>query len=265
MSPSKSRSDVRKAAEQPIKPASVGGDCHDVPSWQPRTRLIVSLLIVFHLFAVFVAPMSNPPPSSQLFNRLSSLFSPYLQALFLNHGYRFFAPEPGPSHLVRYEIYSTETEQPGEFPEYNGIFPDRRKHWPRLIYHRWFMLSETVFAENSLIPSEEDFTGRIQQIEEDLQRLRNDGESGRADWLDAQLRRELELIEYSRKQQQRLLEAIAQHLLRVHEGRRIKLYLCERQLAPMIDVIQGKRLDDPLYFNSNFEFYLGSTLRDDSE
>ena len=31
-------------------------------------------------------------------------FSPISKALSLANGYRFFAPEPGPSHLVRYEL-----------------------------------------------------------------------------------------------------------------------------------------------------------------
>jgi hypothetical protein len=61
---------------------------------------------------------------------------PYLDVLALGNGYRFFAPEPGPSHLVRYEI----TLPDGTLEQ--GYFPDRAKHRPRLLYHRYFMLSE---------------------------------------------------------------------------------------------------------------------------
>ena len=32
------------------------------------------------------------------------VFRPYLEAAYLDHGYAFFAPDPGPSHLVRYEL-----------------------------------------------------------------------------------------------------------------------------------------------------------------
>ena len=58
--------------------------------------------------------------------------------LGLANGYRFFAPEPGPSHLIRYEV----TLPDGTRKE--GFFPDRAHHQPRLLYHRYFMLSEFV-------------------------------------------------------------------------------------------------------------------------
>ncbi|NIO41435.1 MAG: hypothetical protein GTO41_15415, partial [Burkholderiales bacterium] len=67
--------------------------------------------------------------------------------MFLDHGYRFFAPEPGPGHLVRYEV--TTSDGAGAA----GQFPDRDRIWPRLLYHRWFMLSETAFAASSSLPS----------------------------------------------------------------------------------------------------------------
>ncbi len=231
-------------------------------NWSARKRIIISALVTLHLFAVLAAPLSNPPPSSQLFNRITYAISPYLQAFFLNHGYRFFAPEPGPSHLIRFEIFADETEQPGEIPEYSGIFPDRKRHWPRQLYHRWFMLSETVFAEHSMIPTEAQFNERITQAEEVLKELRDSGEHAKAAYLEEQLKLELQSIEYNRAQMQRLLEAIGQHLLRVHGGRRIRLHLRERQLAPMLDVAFGTRLDDPMYYR-DFETELGSTVRAD--
>jgi hypothetical protein len=61
---------------------------------------------------------------------------PYLDVLSLGNGYRFFAPEPGPSHLVRYEA----TLDDGTLEQ--GVFPNRDIHRPRLLYHRYFMLSE---------------------------------------------------------------------------------------------------------------------------
>lgn len=73
-------------------------------------------------------------------------YRPYLDAAYLNHGYHFFAPEPGPSHLIRYEVASKEGGR------VTGFFPDRRKHWPRLLYHRHFMLSEHL---NGMHESEE--------------------------------------------------------------------------------------------------------------
>ena len=100
-----------------------------------KLRIVISCLLLLHLSAIVIAPLSVAP-ASMLMNRCWTVFRPYLQAAYLNHGYHFFAPEPGPSHLVRYEL---------ELPygvKQTGFFPDRAQHRPRLIYHRHFMLSE---------------------------------------------------------------------------------------------------------------------------
>lgn len=73
-------------------------------------------------------------------------YRPYLDAVYINHGYHFFAPEPGPSHLIRYEVESRDGRRVA------GFFPDRKKHWPRLLYHRHFMLTEHL---NGMHESEE--------------------------------------------------------------------------------------------------------------
>jgi len=63
-------------------------------------------------------------------------FSGYAQFLYLDRGYAFFAPNPGPSHLLRVEI-----EAENQTPEVR-IYPDLEQQWPRLLYHRHFMLAE---------------------------------------------------------------------------------------------------------------------------
>jgi len=77
-----------------------------------------------------------PPQASDLGGTLAGWVQPYIEGLCLANGYRFFAPEPGPSHLVRYEI----TRPDGTRIE--GSFPNRTVNRPRLLYHRYFMLSE---------------------------------------------------------------------------------------------------------------------------
>jgi hypothetical protein len=62
----------------------------------------------------------------------------------LNNGYRFFAPEPGPGHLVHYEVVT------GDGRQVDGSFPDWNTERPRLLYHRYFMMSEFL---NSAINS----------------------------------------------------------------------------------------------------------------
>lgn len=101
-------------------------------------RFFLSLLIVWHVSAVFLAPLSVPP-SSQLVVDVAqgSFMQKYLDALFINHGYSFFAPDPGPGHLMRYEVYD---DRGGVIRK--GQFPDLKEEWPRLLYHRYFMLAE---------------------------------------------------------------------------------------------------------------------------
>ncbi|MEX0678569.1 MAG: hypothetical protein WD063_15920 [Pirellulales bacterium] len=105
---------------------------------RPAVRAVVSVLVILHVAAVFIGPWAMPPQNSELSATVARLFQPYLDILSLGNGYRFFAPEPGPSHLVRYEV----TLDDGTLVE--GVFPDRSEHRPRLLYHRYFMLSEFV-------------------------------------------------------------------------------------------------------------------------
>jgi hypothetical protein len=101
-------------------------------------RIIVSLVLVWHLAAVFLAPMSVPP-SSQLVIGIAQNppMQRYLDALYLNHGYYFFAPDPGDGHLIYYDLSDAQ----GNIVK-QGKFPDWDLHWPRLWYHRHFMLAE---------------------------------------------------------------------------------------------------------------------------
>jgi len=100
-----------------------------------RVRGVVSVLLVLHLVAIASAPLAMEPASLPAL-KVFAVFRPYLDAAFLNHGYHFFAPEPGPSHLIRYEL----TFADGRVE--NGVFPDPAEQMPRLNYHRHFMLSE---------------------------------------------------------------------------------------------------------------------------
>src|ERR1700722_11148109 len=83
-------------------------------------KLLLRLLNALHVAAVFVGPWAMPPHGSELARSIANAFGPYLQAAFLNNGYRFFAPEPGPGHLVRYEIVTHDGQK------IEGSFPDRK-------------------------------------------------------------------------------------------------------------------------------------------
>jgi hypothetical protein len=87
-----------------------------------------------------------PPPASDLAGVFAGWLQPYMNATFIYHGYRFFAPEPGASHIVQYELTFADGRKE------KGQFPDLKKQWPRLLYHRSFMLSEIVYQATGLPP-----------------------------------------------------------------------------------------------------------------
>ena len=95
------------------------------------------LLLAWHLTALCVGP-ATMPPASPTQATAARAFAPYVAALYLGHGYHFFAPDPGPSTLLRYA---------GTTPDGTpvaGTLPDLKDHFPRLLYHRHFMLTERL-------------------------------------------------------------------------------------------------------------------------
>lgn len=104
------------------------------PASRKLWRAGVSLALFLHFSAVIIAAISVSP-SSQSVRLAWWAFRPYLQTFYLNHGYNFFAPEPAESNLVAFVA-----ERP-DGSTVRGRFPNR-EIWPRLLYHRYFMLTE---------------------------------------------------------------------------------------------------------------------------
>lgn len=107
-------------------------------------KRLVSAWLLYHVVGIIVAPAAVPP-SSGLMQTAWRGFRPYLQFLYLNHGFHYFAPEPSYSTLVGFTL---------EFPDgtrQTGRFPNRDIH-PRLMYHRHFMMSEFL----GFVPDEEE-------------------------------------------------------------------------------------------------------------
>lgn len=162
--------DQKKEQQQPAKPAQqtprkVDNRPQGDIGWHPAWRWFVSVLIVLHLAAVFSAPWDLstlaalppgyqagtdnlgrqaqlPPANSEVWQEpvvprsLRRFFRHYLNLMYLNHGYEFFAPDPGGSNLVRYVIRDSGGQEITK-----GQFPDLATEWPRLLYHRHLMLA----------------------------------------------------------------------------------------------------------------------------
>lgn len=122
--------------------ASTSGPVLAEPSLSPFWRGVISLLLIGHLLAVFFPPFTfatrtGPQLASPFAMPVLRFLKPYVDLMYLDHGYFFFAPNPGPSHLLRARIEYVDSRPPLEI-----TLPDRDKQWPRLLYHRHFMLSE---------------------------------------------------------------------------------------------------------------------------
>jgi hypothetical protein len=110
----------------------------------PFVRVAISIVIVWHFVAIFLAALCIPDTSPLVLNLAQQPpIQWYLDLLYLNQGHAFFAPDVGPSHVVHYELF----DQSGR-PIGDGHLPSKKDHWPRLRYHRHFMLADQAPAND---------------------------------------------------------------------------------------------------------------------
>lgn len=181
--------------------AAVVSAPHD-RGWSAAARLAASIAILVYLAAVIVPPLAGPPPASELAGRLMQPLRPLVGLLYLGHGYRFFAPDPGPGHTIRWSM------QLADGSTRSGSIPDRDGDWPRLLYHRRFMVAEKIAA---LVPPPDAPEG-VQF-------------AARQDW-------------------QPLVKGVAGHLLAAHGGAQVRLEMVEHFLPGPDDVLQQKSEPD---------------------
>ena len=145
--------------------------------WGAWRRSFLSVLIAFHVVAVFSAPWfiqmqdifepALPPgraprdaqgrviPMEQLDPRQYPPLRPvlpealasyrsrfpliwhYANLLYINNGYDFFSPDPTFNTIIRYEVYDAAGQS-----IIKGELPNKREQWPRLLYHRYMMLAD---------------------------------------------------------------------------------------------------------------------------
>jgi len=165
--------------------------------WSRPARWLASLLIAGYLAAVIVPPLAGPPPASELAGRLRRPLRPLIGALYLDHGYRFFAPDPGPGHEIRWTVTLPDGTTR------SGTIPDREADWPRLLYHRRFMVAEKIAA---LVPTTE--------------APREVRDRAKPEWLP-------------------LVKGVAGNLLRQTGGTRVRLEMVERYLPGPDEVVAG--------------------------
>ena len=110
------------------------------PEWSTVARATATVALLVWLAAVIVPPLAGPAPASELAGWFLQPLRPLVGAVYLGHGYRFFAPNPGPGHSLLW----TMTMPDGSTR--SGRIPDNVADRPRLLYHRRFMVSEKIAA-----------------------------------------------------------------------------------------------------------------------
>ncbi len=118
-------------------------------SWPAWARQLVSGVLLIHLTAILAGALAAPPASA-LEREVAEAFARYHQLIDQGYGYRYYAPEPGPTPVVT----ATVRYQDGR-PEETVRIPERGT-LPRLRYQRQLALANHLATDFS---SAKKFTG----------------------------------------------------------------------------------------------------------
>ncbi len=214
-----------------------------------KWRVVITVFVAFHLLAVFT------PPFSLRVNRLG--FSPVAQTMlsatrwyidfgYLNHGYAFFAPDPGPSHLVHYKLEFEDGRKPIE-----RTFPDLKRHFPRLLYHRHFMLAEQLNDSFTVPQPPAGPPPRREGVpESEWKVLVQQWEADKRNWKEA---RDIYLARWKNYEQ---------HLLHHYGASKVTMQRIEHRI-PFLDVAQRRGVDlhaeDLYWYAGRDDFYRDPT------
>jgi hypothetical protein len=113
-----------------------GGPGHSWPRW---ARITVSLVVLLHAAAIWLAAWAGEP-ASPLEVGLASAFRGYHDLIDQGYTYRFYAPEPPPTPVV------TATIRYGDGRTEEVRLPDRATR-PRMLYQRELALANSLFME----------------------------------------------------------------------------------------------------------------------
>src|SRR6516165_4064187 len=122
--------------------------------FSPRVRRAVFSVIILLHFGGILTAVSSPSNSWLAYNVWVYLYKPYLQFMYLNNAYHFYAPEPGPTPLlwfcIEYEPNADGTRNlrwvkvPYLDMDFDRLRPDETPLWPNLEYTRRLSLAEST-------------------------------------------------------------------------------------------------------------------------
>jgi hypothetical protein len=110
-------------------------------------RLVLSFLFVLHFAGISNACLAAAPSPWLIQQTWIRIFRPYLEFMYLNNAYHFYAPEPGPASYLWFRlIYTDENDkEQGWWYKVPDIDDKGRHHHPvALEYQRFLALTESV-------------------------------------------------------------------------------------------------------------------------
>ncbi len=117
-------------------------------------RWTISVLVVLHFSAIVNATLSAPPTPWIIMQMWVRLYRPYLEFMYLNNAYHFYAPEPGPaSYLWCRLIYKKEgAEDQGDWYKVPTVDEKtgRQMHLVALEYQRYLSLLTNIEQTESV-------------------------------------------------------------------------------------------------------------------
>jgi hypothetical protein len=120
-------------------------------------RIAISVAILFHFLGILSAVMSAPPTPWVFRQIWARVYRPYLQFMFLNNAYHFYAPEPGPSCFIwfRVEMVNDKDEKLYTWIEYPKIKKDGLPDHPSALnYQRHLAMTDHVQHFETSLPPE---------------------------------------------------------------------------------------------------------------
>lgn len=210
--------------------------------WGAGLRVATSLALIVWLTIVILGPVTNPVATEELTVPVAQALAPIHQSLFLGHGYRFFAPDPGPGHRVSVRAPVGDNEL--------LAFPDRDRLWPRLMYHRWFMLAETMWAEQRSLPPREEFQRMQQELAERAGQMALAGHQAIAASLRGLVDRQEVAWASANRRKAGLFTHVEREVRRRTGEEEARLVLQERLIPLPADVLLGARLGDARYLTA---------------
>jgi hypothetical protein len=110
-------------------------------------RLQISGLILFHFGGIMTATLAAPPTPWVVTQIWTRIYRPYLEFMYLNNAYHFYAPEPGPASYIWARAIYTDKQNPQQkvgvwhkIPRVNG--KGRTEHTAALEYQRFLAMTE---------------------------------------------------------------------------------------------------------------------------